>query len=142
MCAARFNFVIQEKTRILDDIFRMALPKQKNPLAMLPDMAKINNQFLDKIKEDSNAYQSKISTLGMSGNLHQRLTYLNLMHKSLSIVQKMLAKKVQEVQNQHHGKVKKRFSPRNVVLPTSMESGLIIEDFELDKNYFQKLIPI
>jgi formiminotetrahydrofolate cyclodeaminase len=61
--------VIKEKMRILDDIFNMALPKQKNPLARLSDMAKINNEFLNSIKEDENAYKSKINTVGLSGNL-------------------------------------------------------------------------
>jgi hypothetical protein len=35
----------------------------------------------------------------------------------------------------------KRFSPRNVVLPTGMETSIIIENFELNKNYFEKIHP-
>ena len=61
-------------------------------------MAKINNDYLNLIQDDENAYQSKINTRGLSGDLNERLSYLNLMHKSLSIFQQMLARKVKQVQ--------------------------------------------
>lgn len=65
VCITRFNYVIKEKTRILDDIFQMALPKKKNPLASISEMAKINTEFLDSIQEDENAYKTTISTVGL-----------------------------------------------------------------------------
>ncbi len=57
----------------------------------------MNTDYIDSIQDDENAFQSKISTLGLSGDLNERLNYLNLMHKSLNIFQQILAKKVQEV---------------------------------------------
>ncbi|CDW81520.1 UNKNOWN [Stylonychia lemnae] len=137
ICITRFNIIIRQKTKVLDDIFQMALPIQKNPLARASEMAKINNEYLDSIQEDENAYQSKINTLGLSGDLNERLNYLNLMHKSLNVFQQMLARKVQQMQISH---IKtKRFSPRMCIKPLSMESmNLVIEDYDLGKNYFEK----
>ena len=54
----------------------------------------MNTDYIDSIQDDENAFQSKISTLGLSGDLNERLNYLNLMHKSLNIFQQILAKKV------------------------------------------------
>ncbi len=56
ICIKRFNFIIREKTTVLDDIFQMALPKQKNPLARASEMAQINNDYLNLIQDDENAY--------------------------------------------------------------------------------------
>jgi len=138
LCINRFNYVIKEKMKVLDDIFKLALPKQKNPLARSSELAKINNQFLDSIKEDDKAYKSNISTVGLQGNLQQRIKYLNLMHKSLNIFSQMLVRKVEEVQSQNTKKALKRFSPRNCIFPSSLESVVIIENFELEKNYFSR----
>jgi hypothetical protein len=52
ICVERFNYVIREKTRVLDHIFHLALPKQKNPLAKLSDLPGINNEFINSIRED------------------------------------------------------------------------------------------
>eukprot|EP00347_Sterkiella_histriomuscorum_P009875 403339540 len=138
LCIYRFNFTIKEKTRVLDNIFQMALPIQLNPLAKYSDMAKINNDFLNSIPEDNHAFKSKINTIGLTnGDLNERMQYLSLMHKSLNIFHSMLARKVQQVQTSHIKQ--RRFSPRNCVMPSSMESqNLIIEDFDLGKNYFDK----
>lgn len=60
------------------------------------------------------------------------------MHKSLSIFQQILVRKVKEVQNQQNKKVVKTFSPRSCVKPSSLEPTIIIENFELERNYFER----
>lgn len=62
----------------------------------MSELNRVNSEYLKSIPEDDHAYQSKINTIGLTtGDLGERLSYLNLMHKSLSIFQTMLAKKVQ-----------------------------------------------
>ena len=52
----------------------------------------------------------------------------------------MLAKKSQNALNDNPEQIKLRAkSPRYCVKPTSMECGVIIENFELDKNYFEQI---
>ena len=75
--------------------------------------------------------------LGISGDLNERLGYLNMMHKSFIMFQNMLAKKAQQVQTTFIKQ--KRFSPRMCILPSSMENlNLVVENFDLGKNYFDK----
>jgi len=132
----KFAMMIQEKIRILDEIYSIAMPRKNNPLASLSQLGKPNNEFLNSIKPDQNVYQAKINTMGMSGGLSQRVQYLKIMHKSMSLFAHLIVKKVSDQQQQHNQNMLRLFTPRQCVRPASLDFSMTVENFELDHNYF------